>query len=319
MKNLITYSFLAFLLILFSSCEDWFETTADLDVPIPESKIVVNSILNDDRPFIATISHSIPVLDERYIYNGETRITNATVEVFEGEEFLTALEFYEVLNVANAYYGDNLYAAPDFSPEIGKEYTIKVSAPGYESVQAVGLIPNPVEIDDIELTDIDYLSLAGEGDYSEYTLSFTDEPSVENYYYIRVFECDQYDNCNSWCLFSLDAVFGASNDDPFAGSEIDCKRGIDSYFRDLTFSDLEKKLEFFVDRNLVNQINSGKNIELFLGTISKDFYLYSRSVDFQGSNRDNPFAEPVQVYSNVENGYGFFGGASQSRIALPGE
>jgi len=25
-------------------------------------------------------------------------------------------------------------------------------------------------------------------------------------------------------------------------------------------------------------------------------------------NKDNPFAEPVQVFSNIENGFGIFGG-----------
>ena len=45
-------------------------------------------------------------------------------------------------------------------------------------------------------------------------------------------------------------------------------------------------------------------------TLSKDFFLFSRSLEQQDWVQDNPFAEPVPVYSNVEGGLGIFGSAA---------
>jgi hypothetical protein len=42
--------------------------------------------------------------------------------------------------------------------------------------------------------------------------------------------------------------------------------------------------------------------------MSYAMYWYVVSVNNQASNIENPLAEPVQVYSNIENGIGIFGG-----------
>jgi hypothetical protein len=47
-------------------------------------------------------------------------------------------------------------------------------------------------------------------------------------------------------------------------------------------------------------------------TLSKEFFLFSRSLEQQDLVQDNPFAEPVPVYSNVAGGLGIFGSAASS-------
>ena len=39
---------------------------------------------------------------------------------------------------------------------------------------------------------------------------------------------------------------------------------------------------------------------------SEDYYMYKKTFNVYQSVRGNPFAEPVQVFSNIENGYGIF-------------
>ena len=43
-----------------------------------------------------------------------------------------------------------------------------------------------------------------------------------------------------------------------------------------------------------------------LANMSKDSYLYLRSLQQYMQARDNPFAEPVVVFDNIENGHGIF-------------
>ncbi|MBF45939.1 MAG: hypothetical protein CMD38_06715 [Flavobacteriales bacterium] len=45
-----------------------------------------------------------------------------------------------------------------------------------------------------------------------------------------------------------------------------------------------------------------------LSQIDYNSYLFWRSVDFQASSNGNPFAEPINIQSNIENGYGVFYG-----------
>ena len=40
--------------------------------------------------------------------------------------------------------------------------------------------------------------------------------------------------------------------------------------------------------------------------INKDYFKYLKSLNTYENVQDNPFAEPVNLYSNVKNGYGFF-------------
>ena len=54
--------------------------------------------------------------------------------------------------------------------------------------------------------------------------------------------------------------------------------------------------------------------ELFalLRTTTEEYYNYNYTRDLQASVENNPFAQPVQVYDNVENGLGIFAGYSQT-------
>jgi hypothetical protein len=44
----------------------------------------------------------------------------------------------------------------------------------------------------------------------------------------------------------------------------------------------------------------------------REYYFYKKSVMQSFDGQLDPFAEPVQVYSNIQNGVGIFAGASVS-------
>ena len=48
------------------------------------------------------------------------------------------------------------------------------------------------------------------------------------------------------------------------------------------------------------------NLVVWLRSISKDEYLFLKSVDLYQNNEDNPFAEPVIIHSNIASGDGIF-------------
>lgn len=54
----------------------------------------------------------------------------------------------------------------------------------------------------------------------------------------------------------------------------------------------------------------GKQYHIELISMNRSGYLYRRSIiDYEDAYGD-PFAEPVQIFCNIENGYGIFAGYS---------
>ena len=50
-------------------------------------------------------------------------------------------------------------------------------------------------------------------------------------------------------------------------------------------------------------------LEIRLNNLTKSKYLYKKSYDLYENASGNPFAQPIQVYSNITNGIGIFAGA----------
>jgi hypothetical protein len=53
-----------------------------------------------------------------------------------------------------------------------------------------------------------------------------------------------------------------------------------------------------------------------LRSISKEYYDYQTSLNEYWNADGNPFAQPVQVFTNIENGFGIFAGFGKSSDTL---
>ena len=53
-----------------------------------------------------------------------------------------------------------------------------------------------------------------------------------------------------------------------------------------------------------------------LRTVSENYYKHYTSLALQKESKDRPFAEPVSVFSNIENGLGIFAGYSTYRDSV---
>jgi hypothetical protein len=62
--------------------------------------------------------------------------------------------------------------------------------------------------------------------------------------------------------------------------------------------------------------DADKIIRVQLSHISKEFYDYQKSLTEHNRTDDNPFAEPVQVYSNVKNGFGCVAGYNRTEVVV---
>ena len=84
-------------------------------------------------------------------------------------------------------------------------------------------------------------------------------------------------------------------------------------FNDNTFNGERKEIKIaikdFISKSEIEDDYELKFIKLHLCKITKDIYQYKKSIKLYNDNIDDFFSQPIQVYSNIQNGYGIFGGS----------
>lgn len=80
-------------------------------------------------------------------------------------------------------------------------------------------------------------------------------------------------------------------------------------FKDVLFNGTEPELTFKTSGGGISRSNM---LTVTLRTLSEDGYNYLRTAHLQNTTSGDPFAQPVNVYNNIENGFGIFAGYSAS-------
>ncbi len=195
--------------------------------------------------------------------------------------------------------GESFYEFPDGFLKEGFSYTISAFAPGFESVRATTMIPRPSTISNLIIQDLS-IEPSTKNEFKNivrYTLVFEIDHFESNQYYHLVFY-NEYDSLNNHYLVDPEL----SDDQPFLhhydfGILVDKEDLVPG--EPLTFH--------FVDWVVNHDL---KKVFVELRTITQEYYKYHSSLARQLIVRQDPFAEPVTIYNNIEGGYGNFSGFS---------
>ena len=288
-------------LVVFFSCQK----VLDLDAETKTPKLVVNSLFNDQNSWEVKVTKSLSVLD-----NGNlTKVENAIVSIYDGATL-----------VSNLTYDGEKYAVLGLSapPTPGKEYRVEVSAPNFTSILARDFCPLPVAIISADTTSV---TTTFDQKEQTVTLKFQDPAGIDNFYgiqldlerYYRIFNNSQ----NRWdtTLNYTDRMY-LSSSNPIVDNS-----GPDSYSQTLTLKDnltdgqLQTITFSYTNYNSVTT-NEFEIKKIKLLSFTENTYKYSKSIETYQSVEGNPFAEPVQVFTNIEGGFGIFGGQSLSEISF---
>ncbi len=84
---------------------------------------------------------------------------------------------------------------------------------------------------------------------------------------------------------------------------------------DGAFNGRNYKLRFSTyPQQVIPEIDAGYVVWVY--QISREAYLYERTYGVYRQNAGNPFAEPVQVFSNIQEGYGIFALGNAVRVLV---
>lgn len=286
---------------LFCSCEK----KLYIDMNLDDYKIVLNGVIEHNSDIKVHISHSLATTDKYYWKN----INDAQVVMYEDGVFFDSLHFSTVMN--GVWYRSSKKASE------GKEYTVQVQHRILESVTAKTFIMDGTEV---SLLQTEYYQEFENTSRIKYTFSFTDDPLVRNYYKVNF--VGYLDTANGNYIESqYDIKFKLENA-PFISDksqENDNNEFVVDYWSpDKIFSDElinGKTVNFDVVILGLSDSLLNNTAEFSLQSVSEDLYRYHESYGEQDVN-DDPFSEPVPMYSNVKNGLGILGGISSKSVSI---
>jgi len=285
-----SYVILGFSLLV-AGCESTLDWTFD---SLPKLTIIAHPSTGNWDSTRVYVYASLSPLDSSQFYTP----AKLEVEVTELESELT----FKLDSVRN---GNKLYFEfpPNFLKE-GFQYSIKAYAPGFEPVHSTTEIPKPSQITDLQITDIK-IEPSHLNDFKNilhYKVTFNIEHQPTNRYYHLVFYNVYGDNPTRYLV------------DPELSDKIPFIRNYDyGILIDRYDIPAGQPLEFsFVDWSIKNQDLQTVYVEL--RSITPDYYKYNSTLARQVIIRQDPFAEPIPIFNNIEGGFGNFSGFSPNVV-----
>ena len=306
------------LLFALSSCEQVIEP----DLPEHTPRLVLHAFFTADGIWTAYVGRSSGILESRPLH--ERSVEDAVVELLAGDRVVEEMKFLEAARV---------YAFEDSTLEAGETYSLQVSAPGFATIRATDAIPKPVPTSILSYrTDTSVRSESETSREFSIELEIQDPPGEANYYQISMYQVStgrgiwRYEGILSTKDPSIIADNGV-DESPVEGESFS---GEAPYFKDALFDGRTHKIELTYDgvsvlrediaweAEVAEDDQGPPNLKTYLQVlyISAAYYEYLKTARLHDYTRDNPFAEPLSVYSNVENGYGIFAGYSSQTFEL---
>ncbi len=284
------------LLIVSWSCTK----TLDFEEAETDQQIVINSIISPDSSFSAVILRSRSVLfDHPYIL-----VPNVPLNLYEDGSLIREISSE-----------NGFYRIPDFKPQAGKTYRLATQVDGKE-LEATTSIPQKVEI-----VSVDTTTVQDEWGYGQLNFKITfDDPETEDYYRLVVMRdvLSKSTWGDSIVYYRNYSQVGFDTDDPvfktlynnFGDNEMDMgPYNRYNLFSDVNFNGREHSIQFNVSSFYGGYQDVVYNkYEIHLLKMSEEFFNYLKYLNLYDYYSDDPFSEPVPVYSNVKNGTGIFCG-----------
>ena len=259
-----------------------------INMPIPETKIVVEGSIENGSPPLVMLTNNQPYFSSIDLQNLDTLfVKGADVSIeLEGVNYpLTQLSI--PVDAQNNIY---IYTSFSLIGEIGKTYSLIVSKEN-KILRATTTIPNPVDIDSLYWLPHPKFDEGNDSLASLHAI-FQDPDSMGNYY--RYFTKRNSEDYKSGYFGSVwdDLVFnGQKFDVPF-------ERG------------MNRTEEF--DPSTYSYFWKGDTVCLKISSLEKSTFSFWRTLEQDIGSNGNPFGIPTKVMTNIEGGLGVWCGYGSS-------
>ena len=280
MKNINILILLIISYLNFVSCNSFVTEIDPSQLPSTDSRLVLSCYISPQDTIIsAKLTETKTVIS-----TGGTRadITNGIMKISDGTK-----------TVPLVYDSNLLYyrALPSQMPiVVGKTYTMTVSTPDGRSISSKCTVPSPITIKEIKVDSGTAVTLRNLNakEVKEYYLKliWQDIAGSADYYRGFGFVTGTFKDRNNTVTQRTDGVDFTGLDDKNSDGQL-----------------LTLNVTYQPARNSTSATLQKLTVGLFHADIN--YFNYHESLRKQRTN-NNPFAEPVLLYTNVEGGFGCF-------------
>lgn len=281
--KLCTFIYFLLVLIGYSSCTQ----QVNVDLQNGEQKYVINCLLTPDEQIKLFAYKTTGILENKIVYADELEI-----EFFKNEKLLWSGNESD----------SGKYSIP-VQPEPNEKYKVILKNQEGLSLSATDLLPSRVKILSATYLFPVYKDIYGSS-FGKVSLSFRDIPEIQNFYEIILLSRDS----------SVNRTFNINSRVISVDNENDPNPPGSLLFTDELFEGEKLDLTIFVatyDEPIIVLRNVSRNYYEYRKSITSHFYN-------QNTKRDDVYnlfkADPVELYSNVDNGLGIFAGFTQDVV-----
>lgn len=323
MKNVLKLPLLFFVL-LFSSCLKDITVPGSDAPPKPIAGFVLRTGEYPRASFsFSNVKTSTPG-DIKYYY----ALRQAEVQLFKNGSYLTALKF----DTLSSFHVDSTVTI-----ESGATYSFTVdfpslnlSASGPAITVPAGITPQQVSFTNTSGMRRVELNVPKDpaNPYVLLHFSFYTEDTASSYYPVNEMGLEAFSSDADWLgisgpnpadynfsdveLFYYKEKAGIALNDSSYISYQPAAFAFDATKAPGSEANINIRFKTFPNENLASQ----KKLRIQTVTVNRDYYEYVISAQKYMATSGNPFASPVQVYSNIINGHGIFGAAHKTEILI---
>lgn len=299
------------LILLVTSCDK-----DVLEMPAHEPRLVVSGYIFPDSCYVLVSATEINTPDTTFDPIVMFKGNQATAVLYEDGVFFDSLQSESVNRQCEWPFDTVMYFYVSLKKtNLGSNYRLEVSCPGYPSVSAETILPPIVQIIRADTSSIHFTGLELDQtpmDYTSYSLGyyFNDPADKTNYYMVAENYSLPIDSLYRFYHLKYSSLF--DNNDFDVNSE-DSNLGY-RFFSDRFIDGTENGFEYFYGSSDPSGWDSRllEPIGVRLYSLSVDYYGYLKSKLAYIEAEHDPNSEPVIMYSNVQGGYGIFAGISYS-------
>lgn len=257
-----------------------------------DSRLVVNGVIEKDSVVKVQLQRSRFFLEST---NGDYAITSNAVVT------LTDLSNGQVYTAASA--GADGWYDLGVASVSGHEYKIEVVHPDYPVAGGVTRVPATVSIVSVDTSSYQQEN----GIYRKANITWND-PAGADYYVMKLAVWSDAQNMDVYPQMHI-ASFDPALDE-LSSSDLESENYTNYlFFTDELFDGTQKTLEIrFSDI----ASSPDEHYKYILFRCSEEAYKYLVSAEKVRYSGDDPFSEPVKVFTNITNGFGIFGALSRS-------
>lgn len=301
------------LILILSSCELAIDVGDELDY---EAQLVVASVMQPDSLIQVSVARTEFILNN--VGSNSLQLIDANVKIYEDDVLLGETS----TSVSSEFESYAHYNFP-FVAKAGSHYRIEVEKNGYPT--AVGEETVLERVSQAELSDLNTTAYGDEFN-AWYDVDFEvelDDELGNDYYQITA-----YAESKRPYYFQTDTGWVSTTDSLMTETypiymETNSLAIEDYLFDQIIFDDrLFQGSDFRISFNTDIWFERGDfdpeaRILIYVDRLSEAYYNYVTSTELQRWLDGDPFAEPVQIYSNIENGLGFVGSANTLVLEIP--